>query len=140
MRQLNYTMKKDAPIVIIEDDADDQEFFREAFSSLVPNEIKIFSDSTSVIDSFLKEDYHPFLIISDISMPKMNGFELRDAMLQEPKIMKKKIPFLYFTSAWNEFTSEEAFKRPINGFFHKPNSLEKLTEILGDVIDYWKNR
>lgn len=126
--------------MIIEDDADDQEFFREAFSSLVPNEIKIFSDSTSVIDSFLKEDYHPFLIISDISMPKMNGFELRDAMLQEPKIMEKKIPFLYFTSAWNEFTSEEAFKRPINGFFHKPNSLEKLAEILGDVIDYWKNR
>lgn len=126
--------------MIIEDDADDQEFFREAFSSLVPNEIKIFSDSTSVIDYFLKEDCHPFLIISDISMPKMNGFELRDAMLQEPKIMEKKIPFLYFTSAWNEFTSEEAFKRPINGFFHKPNSLEKLTEILGDVIDYWKNR
>lgn len=137
---LDYTMKKDGPIVIIEDDADDQEFFREAFSNLVPNEIKILGDSTDAIDYLLQEDCHPFLIISDISMPKMNGFELRDAMLQEPQIMEKKIPFLYFTSAWNEFTAEEAFKRSINGFFHKPNSLEKLAEVLNDLIDYWKGR
>lgn len=137
---LNFAMKKDGPILIIEDDADDQEFFREVLSSLVPNEIKIHSDSTTVIDYLLSENCHPFLIISDISMPKMNGFELRDAMLQEPKIIEKKIPFLYFTSAWNEFTSEEAFKRNINGFFHKPNSLETLAEVLTDLIFYWKNR
>ena len=133
-------MKKEGPIIVIEDDADDQEFFKEVLSSLVPNEIVIIGDSTTVVDYLLKEDCHPFLIISDISMPKMNGFEVRDAMLQEPKIVEKKIPFLYFTSAWNEFTSEEAFKRPINGFFHKPNSLGKLAEVLNDLIDYWKNR
>ena len=133
-------MKKEGPIIVIEDDADDQEFFKEVLFSLVPNEIIILSDSTTVVDYLLKEDCHPFLIISDISMPKMNGFEVRDAMLQEPKIIEKKIPFLYFTSAWNEFTSEEAFKRPINGFFHKPNSLEKLAEVLNDLIDYWKSR
>ena len=140
MRHLNYTMKKDGPIVVIEDDADDQEFFKEVLSDLLPNEIKIFSDSTAVIEYLLEEDCHPFLIISDISMPKMNGFELRDAMLQEAVIVQKKIPFLYFTSAWNEFTAEEAFKRQINGFFHKPNSLEKLSEVLSDLIDYWKGR
>jgi len=133
-------MKKDGPIVVIEDDADDQDFFREVLSKLVPNEIKIIGDSTTVVDYLLEENCHPFLIISDISMPKMNGFELRDAMLQEASIVEKKIPFLYFTSAWSEFTSEEAFKRPINGFFHKPNSLEKLKEVLGDLIEYWKSR
>lgn len=133
-------MKKDGPIVVIDDDQDDRDFFKEVLSSLVPNEIVLLSDSTLVIDYLLQENCHPFLIISDISMPKMNGFELRDAMLQETQIVEKKIPFLYFTSAWNQFTSEEAFKRPINGFFHKPNSLETLAEVLKDLIFYWKAR
>lgn len=133
-------MKKDGPIVVIDDDQDDRDFFKEVLSSLVPNEIVLLSDSTLVIDYLMQENCHPFLIISDISMPKMNGFELRDAMLQETQIVEKKIPFLYFTSAWNQFTSEEAFKRPINGFFHKPNSLETLAEVLEDLIEYWKAR
>lgn len=140
MPNLNFAMKKDGPIVVIDDDQDDREFFKEVLSSLVPNEIVLLSDSTLVVDYLLKENCHPFLIISDISMPKMNGFELRDAMLQETQIVEKKIPFLYFTSAWNQFTSEEAFKRPINGFFHKPNSIETLKEVLGDLILYWKGR
>ena len=133
-------MKKDGPIVIIDDDSDDIEFFKEVLSDIVPNEIVLLKDSTLVVDYLCQENCHPFLIISDISMPKMNGFELRDAMLQEAQIVEKKIPFLYFTNAWNEFTSEEAFKRPINGFFHKPNSIENLKEVLGDLIDYWKER
>jgi len=137
---LNLAMKKDGPIVIIDDDHDDREFFMEVLSSLVPNEIVLLGDSTVAIDYLLQENCHPFLIISDISMPKMNGFELRDAMLKEPSIVAKKVPFLYFTSAWSEFTSEEAFKRQINGFFHKPNSLETLSDVLNDVILYWKNR
>lgn len=140
MQHLKFAMKKDGPIVLIEDDSDDQEFFKEVLSSLVPNEIKIFGDSTQVIDYLLQEDCDPFLIISDISMPKMNGFELRDAMLNEPQIVAKKTPFLYFTGAWNEFASEEAFKRQINGFFRKPNSFDSLSEVLSDLIDYWKER
>lgn len=133
-------MKKDGPIVVIDDDQDDRDFFKEVLSSLVPNEIVLLSDSTLVIDYLMQENCHPFLIISDISMPKMNGFELRDAMLQQTQIVEKKIPFLYFTSAWNDFTSEEAFKRQINGFFHKPNSLETLADVLKDLIEYWKAR
>lgn len=133
-------MKKDGPIVVIDDDQDDRDFFKEVLSSLVPNEIVLLSDSTLVIDYLMQENCHPFLIISDISMPKMNGFELRDAMLQQTQIVERKIPFLYFTSAWNDFTSEEAFKRPINGFFHKPNSLETLADVLKDLIEYWKAR
>lgn len=133
-------MKKEGPIVVIDDDQDDREFFKEVLSGLVTNEIVLLSDSALVIDYLLNEDCHPFLIISDISMPKMNGFELRDAMLSEKSIVEKNIPFLYFTSAWNEFTSEEAFKRPINGFFHKPNSIDTLKEVLGDLVNYWKGR
>lgn len=140
LHHLNNMMKKDGPILVIDDDFDDREFFKDVLSSLVTNEIVLLSDSTKVVDYLLQADVHPFMIISDISMPKMNGFEVRDAMLRETVIVEKKIPFLYFTSAWNEFTSEEAFKRPINGFFHKPNSLDTLKEVLEDLIGYWKNR
>jgi DNA-binding NtrC family response regulator len=133
-------MKKDGPIIVIDDDPDDREFFGQVLSGLVPNEIILLGDSTTVVEYFLKNDCHPFLIICDINMPKMNGFELRDAMLERAEIVSKKIPFLYFTGAWSLFTSEEASKRSINGFFHKPTSLDDLAEVLGDLIDYWKAR
>lgn len=132
-------MKKDGPIVVIDDDADDREFFYKVLSNLVPNEIVLLHDSTKVVDYLLDPACEPFLIISDISMPKMNGFELRDAIIKESEIMEKKIPFLYFTGAWNDFSFAEACKRPINGFFHKASSLETLSEILNDIIDYWKS-
>ena len=139
MPLLNYEMKKDGPIVVIDDDADDRQFFYKVLSSLVPNEIVLLHDSTKVVEYLLDSSCDPFLIISDISMPKINGFELRDAIIKEPEIMEKKIPFLYFTGAWNEYSFTEACKRPINGFFHKASSLDELTEILSDIIDYWKS-
>ena len=68
--------------MVIDDDQDDREFFKEVLSGLVTNEIVLLSDSALVTDYLLNEDCHPFLIISDISMPKMNGLSLRHYLIE----------------------------------------------------------
>lgn len=133
-------MKKSGPIIIIDDDEDDRLIFEDLLNTLnLPNEIILLNDSTEVI-AFLKQEHiKPFMVISDINMPKMNGFELRDAILKDPHLTEKTLPFIFFTTVGNGYTVEEAFKRTIHGYFHKTSDLAQLKETLQELTDYWRN-
>jgi CheY-like chemotaxis protein len=133
-------MKKDGPILIIDDDEDDRFLFEELLKSLdLPNEVILLDDSTKVI-AFLQQDHiKPFMVISDINMPRMNGFELRDEILKYPDLTEKTFPFIFFTTVGNGYTVEEAFKRSIQGYFHKKSDMGELREILLEITDYWRN-
>lgn len=133
-------MKKDGQIIIIDDDEDDRLIFEEILKGLnLPNEIILLGDSTEVIE-FLKQDHiKPFMVISDINMPKMNGFELRDEILKYPDLTEKTVPFIFFTTVGNGYTVEEAFKRSIQGYFHKTSDMTQLKETLQEIVAYWSD-
>jgi len=64
---------------MIEDDADDHDIFLEAFTRLkYPNKVIFFSDSRKALDYLNQKEITPFMIISDINMPVMDGFTLRN--------------------------------------------------------------
>lgn len=133
-------MKKDGPIIIIDDDEDDRLIFEEILKSLnLPNEIILLNDSTEVV-AFLKQEHiKPFMVISDINMPKLNGFEMRDEILKDPALTAKTVPFIFFTTVGNGYTVEEAFKRNIQGYFHKTSDMKQLQETLQEIADYWRD-
>lgn len=133
-------MKKDGPIIIIEDDEDDKLIFGEVLKTInLPNEILFINDSTKAIPFLKQEHINPFIVISDINMPKMNGFELCDAIRKDPYLTKKTKPFIFFTTVGNGYTIEEAFKRDVQGYFHKTPDFKQLTETLKEVITFWQN-
>lgn len=73
----------------------------------------------------------PNVILFDLNMPKMNGWEFisqLDALLSEYKI---NIPTFVFTSSIDQMDEQKAqnYSR-INGFIQKPLSLTKLNKIL----------
>lgn len=91
-------MNKEGEIVIIEDDSDDQDMLTEVLKDLnIPNKIIFFPDGKEVLDYLLKPEVIPFLILSDINLPILNGFELRNRVFENEEISKKCIPlcFLY---------------------------------------------
>ena len=134
------TMKKDGPIIIIDDDEDDRLIFEEILKTLdLPNEIILLGDSTEVIPFLQQEHIKPFMVISDINMPKMNGFELRDEILKDPHLTEKTLPFIFFTTVGNGYTVEEAFKRTIQGYFHKTSDMHQLKDTLKEITDYWRD-
>ena len=59
-------MNQGGPIIIIEDDLDDQELLGEAFKQLnVMNEVIFFSDSYKALDYLVTTHIKPFIIFSD---------------------------------------------------------------------------
>jgi CheY-like chemotaxis protein len=131
-------MNKAGPIVIIEDDADDRSFFKEVFADLnYENEIIYFEDGESALTYLEDEPAKPFLILSDINMPRLSGIELKDKIQLNEKLRMKCIPYLFFTTSANQQHVVDAYSKSVQGFFVKPVSMANLTSIIKKIIDYW---
>lgn len=79
----------------------------------------------------------PFLILSDINMPKMSGLELREKIQADKGLRLKAIPFIFFTTTANKNFVSEAYYNSVQGFFQKPNTLADLERNIKLIIDYW---
>ncbi|PZR04734.1 MAG: response regulator [Flavobacterium psychrophilum] len=132
-------MRKNGQIIIVEDDVDDADILKEIISELeYDNEIVVIHDSTAVVDYLKQSDVNPFLVISDINMPKMNGYELRDLILNDPKLKLKSIPYIFCSTSNDPQVILSGYKRNIQGFFHKLADYNEYSKKVKVIMDYWK--
>lgn len=132
-------MNKSGPIIIIEDDLDDQEILVEIFSNLgYENQVKYFIDGNLALDYLNQTDVQPFLILSDINMPRVNGFELRNKVFTNEQLKEKCIPYLFFTTGSNKKSVSDAYALSVQGFFIKPATIPAFQETIRKIIEYWK--
>jgi CheY-like chemotaxis protein len=103
-----------------------------------PNQVIFFSDGHEALDFIEKTDVQPFLILSDINMPKINGFELRQEVLNNKKLNVKCIPYLFFTTGGNRKAVYDAYAMSAQGFFIKPSNIESLQNTIRKIVEYWK--
>ena len=132
-------MNKSGPIIIIEDDVDDLEIFSDIFKKLgYVNEVVFFQDGNEALDYLNKTDCNPFLILSDINMPKINGFELRNKIFTNDQLQTKCIPYLFFTTGANKKSVIDAYALSVQGFFLKPTSIQGLEATIRKIVEYWQ--
>ena len=132
-------MNKTGPIIVIEDDLDDQEILTDIFKRLdYPNEIIFYTDGNEALEYLNRSDTKPFLILSDINMPKVNGFELRNKIFTNEQLTTKCIPYLFFTTGANKKAVIDAYALSVQGFFVKPSSLAVLENTIRKIIEYWQ--
>jgi len=132
-------MTKSGPIVIIEDDLDDQEILGEIFTRLnYSNKIIFFNDGEEAFAYISQPDVAPFLILSDVNMPRLSGLELWERIQANEDLRMKCIPFIFFTTTANKKFVLEAYYKSVQGFFQKPNTLEELENKMKIIIEYWK--
>lgn len=133
-------MNKNGPVIIIEDDVDDQDFLKTVFKKLnYPNEILFFSDGEDALAYLNKPAVVPFLILSDINMPKLNGFELRKKLQENEDLNVKCIPYLFFTTSAEQQAVIDAYSGSAQGFFIKQTSMVELEKIIRIIMEYWKH-
>jgi CheY-like chemotaxis protein len=132
-------MNKNGPVVIIEDDPDDRDFLKEVFQKLrYPNELIFFFDGEQALEFFNRTEIVPFLILSDINMPKLEGFALRDKLKTDADLMIKCIPYLFFSTALNQKAVVDAYSLSAQGFFVKQTSMSELEKTITVIMEYWK--
>ena len=132
-------MDKNGPVIIIEDDEDDQEFLKQVFKKLdYPNEVIFFSDGQAALEYLNHPSILPFLILSDINLPKLSGFELRDKLKTDADLAIKCIPYLFFSTAINQKMVIDAYSASAQGFFVKQNSMAALEKTISVIMEYWK--
>lgn len=132
-------MNKNGPIIIIEDDRDDQELMADVFEELgYNNEILFFGDGELALDHLVNNKVEPFIVFSDINMPKLNGMELREKIHNNEDLRLKCTPYLFFSTSSEQQHIIDAYSKSIQGFFVKPRTYDDLRKTLKTIIEYWK--
>lgn len=132
-------MSKSGPIIVIDDDLEDHLILEEIFKNLnYPNKVIFFSNGNDAVDYLVSTEDLPFIIISDINMPGMNGFEIRNKICANEKLNSKYIPYLFFTTSVDKKAVREAYELAVQGFFIKPATMTDLEQTLRKIIDYWQ--
>ena len=133
-------MKQEGPIVIIEDDQEDQEILTEAFEELnYPNKIIFFNDGEAAFEYLINSNDRPFLILSDINLPKLDGFQLRDKVHNNEQLRLKCIPYLFFTTTTQQEYIIDAYSKSVQGFFIKPSNFTEIVRVMKNIVEYWKD-
>ena len=132
-------MNKEGHIIVIEDDEDDQAIFNKVFTELnLPNKVIYFGDGEAALNYLIGTPEHPFLILCDINLPKLNGIQLREQIQQNEQLSLKCIPYLFFTTTADQQSVIDAYSKSIQGFFTKPDNYAGLLDTIKKIIDYWQ--
>lgn len=132
-------MNSNGPVIIIEDDIDDQDILQEVFQKLnYVNKVLFFNDGQAALDYLNATDVLPFIILSDINLPKLDGFALRSKIKLDAKLQLKCIPYLFFSTASNQKAVVDAYSLSVQGFFVKQNSMAELEKTIMLIMEYWK--
>jgi len=76
-----------SPIILIDDDIEDLDLMKEAFSELdIKNEILVFKDGFEFLDYMRSTDSGAFFILCDVNMGKINGLELKKQIFFRPSV------------------------------------------------------
>lgn len=96
--------------------------------SIIPD---FSSNGVEAVEAFNNKDYD--LILMDIHMPLMDGFEATAEIRRHPNLQKANIPIIALTASIALDAREKISNAGINGFVSKPFNPDELREKLEEI-------
>jgi DNA-binding response OmpR family regulator len=93
---------------------------------------KIFGARNGKIGVEMAEELTPDLIICDVLMPEMDGYQVLDRLLRMAKTLY--IPFIFSTSMSEKVDREEALKLGADDYIIKPFELDSLLTMVNSWL------
>lgn len=90
------------------------------------------------LDYLIKTHIEPFIIFSDINMPKLSGMELRAKIHENEDLRLKSIPYLFFSTVAEQDNVIDAYSKSVQGFFIKPYSFKEIEDVIKTIVEYWQ--
>jgi CheY-like chemotaxis protein len=131
------TLARLPPILLVEDDDKDLYLMRRAFSAThVENTLLVALDGEDAIQLLTVNDGcripRPGLLITDLKMPKVDGFELLLWLQTQPQL--KSMPKLVVSSSALEEDLAKSLRLGATAYFIKPTTYAGLLEL----VSVWK--
>jgi CheY-like chemotaxis protein len=127
---------KTVTILLVEDDEIDVKALRWAFDKLkIANPLVVAGDGVEALE-MLKDLPRPFLIITDINMPRMNGIELLRKIRQSADY-RDSIVFALTTSN-DEQDKIDAYDHNVAGYMLKSDMGTSFQRAIALIDNYWK--
>jgi len=135
-----FIMARNGPIIIVEDDADDEAVFTDILKELhVPNKVIWFGNSRDAFNYLKTTHEKPFMIFSDVNLPGENGIEFKRRIDHDKQFREKSIPFVFYSTSVDKQAVNEAYtKMTVQGFFKKGNSYDEIKNHIRLIFDYWQ--
>lgn len=116
-------------VLVIEDD----EILRSLLLSFFEKEeFTVLSAEDGYCGLQLAQKFHPDIIISDINLPKLNGFEVLKQI--RSNLTTANLPFIFYTSDSNSESIHHAMQLGANEYLIKPANLQQLLESIINQI------
>ncbi len=132
--ETNLVNEKAFRLLLADDDPDDQELLAEAISDVLPGiDINFVQDGKSLFEQLNGETELPDLIIIDLNMPGLNGFECLNGIKENDDW--KKIPILIYSTSANPEQIDQTYKSGAAFYIQKPSSYPGIKKVADLIIN-----
>jgi response regulator RpfG family c-di-GMP phosphodiesterase len=124
---------KPHPIIFIDDDVEDLSIMTEMAEAMYyPNTVVAFDKPEAALAYLKKLDEPPMFILSDVCMPKINGFDLRQELLKiQPTI--RDVPYFLHSSSRTEEELSRSANLNVTAYYQKSTSFEGMRKTLESI-------
>jgi CheY-like chemotaxis protein len=107
----------------------------------IPHSVHVVRDGARALTFLLSpdDDMHPRpdLILLDMSLPGMNGYEILREIKGDPRL--KSIPVVIFSTMNSNQTQQVAYELQANSYVVKPQELAPFVAAVRAIESYWSN-
>lgn len=126
----------ETPVWVVDDDPDDQLFIRSAFEQLRPPvRVTTLDDGEELLLRIQQTAALPHLILLDLNMPRLNGFETLARLRQLPAY--KDLPVVVLTTSSAQEEREKAMAAGADAFFTKPVTYASILKLADEIVRQW---
>ncbi len=122
-------------ILLAEDDEDDQELIKMAFTRAASDrEIKIVNNGHEALQTLAHLQALPCVIVLDLNMPLLNGIQTLQALNEEGRF--KKIPKVILTTTDEESNKTTSYQYGAVDYFVKPHTMKEFVATVQKILSY----
>ena len=128
-------------ILMAEDNPDDIMITQRAWKKgQIKNPLYIVNNGEETIEFLYKKGSYidaptPSLLLLDLKMPRMDGFEVLSKLKGDSRF--RKMPIIVLTTSDREKDIERAYNLGCNSYICKPMTFENFIKVVIEIQQYW---